>query len=72
MSELTNIIASLGFPIVSCCAMGWYVKYITDQNNKRLDAMQEQHLEENKSILNAINNNTIALTQLTERLEVNK
>ena len=25
MSEIVNVISSVGFPIVACCAMGWFI-----------------------------------------------
>lgn len=25
MSEVVNVISSVGFPIVACCAMGWFI-----------------------------------------------
>lgn len=70
MQDVVSIISAVGFPIVCCGAMGWYVKYITDQNNKRIDSLQEQHRTENNNVVEAINNNTIALTKLCERMEV--
>lgn len=50
-------ISTVGFPIVACIALFW--------NNKEQD---KRHLEESTKFTEAINNNTIALTKLTERL----
>lgn len=25
MSEIVSVISSVGFPIVACCAMGWFI-----------------------------------------------
>lgn len=61
-------ISVVGFPIVCCLAMAWYVKYMSDQNNLRLDNLNKQHAEEMKEVTNAINNNTIALTKLTDSI----
>lgn len=57
---IITVIQSVGFPIVMCGAMGWYVKYITDKHNAEM-----------QSITNALNNNTVALTKLCEKLERN-
>lgn len=69
VADIASIVASIGFPCAACIAMGWYVKYSTDQNNKRIDNLQAQHREENKQVVEAINNNTIALTKLCEKME---
>lgn len=69
VADIASIVASIGFPCTACIAMGWYVKYSTDQNNKRIDNLQAQHREENKQVVEAINNNTIALTKLCEKME---
>lgn len=50
-------IGTLGFPIVACCAL--FV-----QTNK----LSENHREETKQLADAINNNTLALTKLMERI----
>ena len=57
---IITVIQSVGFPIVMCGAMGWYVKYITDKHNAEM-----------QSITTALNNNTVALTKLCEKLEGN-
>jgi hypothetical protein len=63
------MITTVGFPIVACLGMAWYVKYITDKNNERLDKQNEQHAEDMKSVTSALNNNTVALTKLAEKLD---
>ena len=74
-----EIVQSLGFPILASCACGWYVKYITDKNDEKtekqaksyqenLDKMESRHSEALEKITEALNNNTVALTRLTERL----
>lgn len=71
INAIVTLISTVGFPIVSCGAMGWYVKYITDQNNKRIDSLQEQHREENKNVIEALNNNTLVLQKLCDRMDNN-
>ena len=66
-SDLVGIITSVGFPIVACIAMGYYVKYMTDQNRKDINNMNELH--EMADITSALNNNTIALEKLCTMLE---
>lgn len=54
---ITQIISSLGFPIACCIAMFW-------QNNK----LSETHKEEVSKLNEAINNNTIALNHIIDKL----
>lgn len=65
-NDIVTIIQCVGFPIVMCGAMGWYVKYITDRNHEDMEKERDQHDEEMKEITMAINNNTIALQKLAD------
>ena len=66
--DVITIIQSFGFPIAACACMAWYVKYITDENNKRLDDLNRDHKEEVQSLSEALQNNTLALQKLTDYL----
>lgn len=57
LSVITTLIGSLGFPIAACIACFWLL-------NKERD----EHKEEMEKVSVAINNNTVAITKLTERL----
>lgn len=67
-SAITQIISTVGFPIAACGAMAYYVKYITDHNNARMDKLNEDHKAEMKSVTDALNNNTLALQHLTDMM----
>lgn len=69
ISDLVPIITSVGFPIVACVAMGYYVKYVTDENRKDIHDMNELHRSEMADITSALNNNTVALEKLCTMLE---
>lgn len=56
-SAIVQIISSLGFPIACCVAMFW-------QNNK----LNESHKDEVSKLNEAINNNTIALNHIIDRI----
>lgn len=56
-STIVQIISSLGFPIACCVAMFW-------QNNK----LNESHKEETSRLNEAVNNNTIALNHLIDKI----
>lgn len=68
-----SLITSIGFPIVACIAMALYVKYITDRQREDTKELNAKHTEEmmvfKDEIKNALNNNTIALTRLCEKLD---
>lgn len=69
-NSIVSIITSVGFPIVMCGAMAYYVKYITDQNRADLADERMQHDAEMQKVTEAIKNNTIALQKLTDYMEV--
>lgn len=66
---MTQIIMSIGFPIVACIAMGWYVREITNKHDEQIERMNNQHKEEMKQVTEALNNNTLALQRLCDRLD---
>lgn len=65
-------ISSVGFPIVCCGAMMWYVKYSTDKNREEIQKLNDQHREEMNEVTQAINNNTVALTKLCDVINGDK
>ena len=69
VQDVLNAITTVGFPIVCCIAMGWYVKYSTDQNKEEVKKINEQHREEMKEVTTAINNNTLALQKLCDLMK---
>lgn len=57
MENIVSVISSVGFPITMTLILLWY---IYDNNNK--------HKEEIDKMSEALNNNTIAITKLLDRL----
>ena len=57
MSEVVNLISNLGFPIACVVALFWL-----------LNKQREEHKEESAKFTEAINNNTLALTKLADKL----
>lgn len=66
MNEIIVAISTVGFPIVACLGLGWFVKYQTDQNNAEVAEMRKEHLEEISKVTEALNNNTLAIQRLTD------
>lgn len=66
---IITLIQSVGFPIVMCGLMGWYVKYITDKNREEITEEREAHKQEMSQVITAINNNTIVIEKLIAKLD---
>ena len=62
---------SLGASVVMCFLMGWFVKYMFDKFMAELENEREAHKAEMAVLQEALTNNTVALTTLTERLSNN-
>lgn len=69
MDGIVQVISTVGFPIVACLLLGWYVKYQTDSYRSEVQDLQKDHREEVQRMTEAINNNTLALTKLCERMD---
>ena len=67
--DTVHAIATLGFPIVACGAMGLYVKYITDKHREQLKEIMAQHRTEMAAITETVQNNTLALQHLSDIIE---
>lgn len=60
-NTLITLISSVGFPIVACLGCGWYIT--------KKDA---QHKEETDKFAEALNNNTLVLQKLVDKLDAIK
>lgn len=58
-SAITQIISSVGFPIAACLICFWYVNKLT-----------ETHKEEVNKLTDALNNNTLVMQKLCDKLGV--
>lgn len=65
LTAITNLISSIGFPIVMCIIMMWYIKYT---NDKDLEERKNYYTELN-DVKQAIDNNTRVITQLITKLD---
>lgn len=69
VNVILQAVTTVGFPIVMCGAMAYYVKYSTDKHREEVSKLNEQHKQEMLDIVRAIDNNTTALTKLCEKLD---
>lgn len=56
-NTITTLVGSLGFPIVCCIALFWYITKLT-----------KQHKDEITELRSAIDNNTNVMNQLVNKL----
>lgn len=66
--DYTQLISTLGFPIVACLALGFFIKYIFDINREDRTKMEEKYETLVDKTTEAIKNNTVALIQLIEKI----
>lgn len=75
-SIITSLVSSLGFPIVMCVVMAYYIKYRDDKNRDEIMSLNdkymslitdlnERHKEETESLKQSIDNNTTAIQELS-------
>ncbi len=70
-NAVVEAVKSLGVAVVMCILMAWFVKYMFDKFMSELENEREAHKAEMKVLQEALTNNTVALTTLTERLSKN-
>ena len=68
ITQVTQMIMNVGFPIVMCSAMAWYVKDTSDKHREEVRQLNEQHNDEMQQVTTALNNNTLALQRLCDKL----
>lgn len=65
---IIQLISTVGFPITMCGAMGWFVVDQTNKHREEVSKLNEQHEKEMNTVVEAINNNTVALKELSVKL----
>lgn len=68
-NSIVQIISQLGFPISMCIGACFFIKYLFDTFTKQIADIQKEHKEETASMKTAIENNTLVLTKLCEKLD---
>ena len=65
---IIQVISTVGFPIAMCVAMGWFVVDQTNKHREEVSKLNEQHEKEMNTVVEAVNNNTVALKELSIKL----
>ena len=68
ITQVTQMIMNVGFPIVMCGAMAWYVKDTSDKHREEVRQLNKQNNDEMQQVTTALNNNTLALQRLCDKL----
>lgn len=66
---ILTILGNYAFPIVSCIVMAYFVKYMYDQTNARVDNLNEEHKNEVDTLSDVIKNNTLAVEKMNSLIE---
>lgn len=72
MDAWVQIITAVGFPIFACLAMGYFIKVQIDQYRSDIKDMQKEHKEEIVKISESIDNNTLVIRELIDKLDKEK
>ena len=68
VQTIIQLVSTVGFPITMCGAMGWFVVDQTNKHREEVSKLNEQHEKEINTVVEAINNNTVALKELSIKL----
>ena len=68
LGEIIQLITEVGFPIVAVIGVAWYCKYTNDCYREDTKKLNEKHENEIDKLTEALNNNTVALTKLCEKM----
>ena len=68
-NTIITMIGSLGFPIVACIGMAYFFSKINENYRQDIKELGNMNKAEIDKLTEAVNNNTIALTKLVEKLD---
>lgn len=68
-TAVSNMVSTLGFPIVLCGVLIIGFKYMFDKFMERNAQMSADHKQEMDAVTSALNNNTVVLQKLCDKLD---
>lgn len=69
LTTIAQLIGTLGFPIVACCAMAYFFAKVNDNYRTDIKELQSNHKEEIAKMTEAINNNTLVIQKLVDKMD---
>lgn len=67
-NAVIQVVSTVGFPIAMCLILAWYIKTRDDSHLEQINRMNEQHKEESKAMVEALQNNTLTIQKLVDVL----
>ena len=71
MNDVVQIVSTLGFPIAMCIGACFFIKYLFDTFTKQQEEMRKEHKEEVLKLQASLDNNTLALQKLIDKIGEN-
>lgn len=70
VNAAVTIISTVGFPIACCLLLFWYVYKRDTRYDDQLKEMSDKHDNEVSELVKAVNNNTLVMQRLLDKLGV--
>lgn len=67
---ISTLISTVGFPICSVIGLCWFILKLQETNNKNIERMFNMYEQSNKENREAIENNTIVLQKVCDKLDL--
>ncbi len=68
-NTIITMVGSLGFPIVACIFMGIFFNKVNENYRQDIKELSTNHRNEMDKVTEAINNNTIVVQKLIDKLD---
>ncbi|WP_459592011.1 hypothetical protein, partial [Enterobacter asburiae] len=69
VTDISQLIKTIGFPIVCGIGMAWYIYETNKSQREDIKSLNEQQKQEMNQVVEALNNNTVAFAKLYEKLD---
>lgn len=66
---IMTAVGTVGFPIVACGCMAYFFAKTNENYRQDLKEQNQMHKEETKSLVDAINNNSMVIQRLIDELD---
>lgn len=66
--SILTAITTVGFPIVACICMGYFFLKVNENYRTDIKELQASQKEETKALVDAVNNNTLVIQQLVDKM----
>ena len=71
VGDLSSAISTVGFPIVMCLALFYYIWKCDGANRTQIEKLSDANRTQIEKLSDALNNNTSVITKLLERMDSN-